>query len=40
MLEDTERRDALAVTSREHAKRFTWVRATDRLLDVYRDVVS
>ncbi len=39
MIEDTDRLAALAVTAREHAKRFSWGRATDRLLEVYRDVL-
>jgi D-inositol-3-phosphate glycosyltransferase len=38
MIENVNRRDALAVTARQHAERFTWSRAADRLLDVYRDV--
>ncbi len=38
LIEDTDRRAALAVTAREHAKRFSWDSAADRLLEVYRDV--
>ena len=38
MLEDPDRRATLAVTAREHAKRFTWSTAADRLLEVYEHV--
>lgn len=38
MLEDPDRRAALAVTAREHATRFTWSTAADRLLEVYEHV--